>query len=413
LLDPKKPGAIWRRAFFCGVILCNLCACVKNLVPLSDGAAPRKPPAERNSAAHRQVGGERVPANVFPFTMSHCLDAIGASMGAVPELVYEATRGSNWGQDFKLSEQYAVALEFPAAAFFFLKLDHKQLAENDLKKVSKLIAPNPKDIYCGDWRRHNGSDSVAIIKLENRDSSWNPITYQFITARRKPAPKQERWHQIALVVGDILLLQEKNLTKNTAEEIQRTIVHEGLHLFGQSRVVSNEPEMAGATLGPRASLEHLDAVETPYRDSVTQEVCVETEMMKLVLSDNRDYKMLVALKLQEVFQIMFERQRKFDTSKAEAYWYFIEGVPQYLDQKFIFKRNPSKVQNLYENYCTRSGGAQNGFYANYAGAAILHGLEFVLGSQEQWRLNVGFERASLDDWLLDVSEILDSHISVQ
>jgi len=382
-------------------------------VSLSDRIVHQKPTPSQDSAAHREAGGERVLANAFPLAVGHCLDALGASMGAVPELVYAATRGSNWDRDFKLSEQYAIALEFPTAAFFFLKLDNKKLAEADFKKIVKVMVPNREDVYCGDWKRDDRSDKLTIIKLENRDLNWNPITYQFRTGRKKSANKQERWDQIAKISGDILLIQEKNLTKNTAEEIQRTIVHEGMHLFGQSRVVSNEPEIVGAKNGPRAFLEHLDAVETPYRESVTQEVCVDAEIMKLVLSGNKDHKRLVAMKLQEVFKIISNRQLKFETSKAEAYWYFIEGVPQYLDQNFIFKRNPSKVQNLYENYCARSEGVQSGFYANYAGAAILHGLEFVLGSNGAWRQQLGFERTSLDDWLLDVSEILDSHVGVR
>jgi hypothetical protein len=296
----------------------------------------------------------------------------------------------------------------PTVVFFFSKLNQRQFVESDLRKISKLIASNPKDFYCGDWKRENGSDSVAIIKLENRESRWNPKAYQFVTARSKPANKQDRWHHIASLVGEILVLQEKNLTKNTAEEIQRTIIHEGMHLYGQSWMVSNEPTVMGGKVSPRHYLEQLDSIESSYRDSVTQEICIDVQIMKLVQTGNIDFKVTVNQKLKEVFEIILERQQKYNTSNAEAYWYFVEGIPQYLDQKFIFKDNPQKIIDLYSNYCARSEGVQSGFYANYAGAAIFHGLEFVLGSTGAWSRGLGLDRASTDGWLVEISEMLDN-----
>jgi hypothetical protein len=210
------------------------------------------------------------------------------------------------------------------------------------------------------------------------------------------------------LVGEILVLQEKNLTKNTAEEIQRTIIHEGMHLYGQSWMVSNEPTVMGGKVSPRHYLEQLDSIESSYRDSVTREICIDVQIMKLVQTGNIDGKVTVNQKLKEVFEIILERQQKYNTSNAEAYWYFVEGIPQYLDQKFIFKDNPQKIIDLYSNYCARSEGVQSGFYANYAGAAIFHGLEFVLGSTGAWSRGLGLDRDSTDGWLVEISEMLDN-----
>ena len=382
---------------------------MRGAVPLTEKVPPQKPLPGRDVLVPQSASNKVTPSNVFPFPIGHCLALIDVPLRAVPELVSTAVTGSNWHPDYALSKKYAIAIELPTAVFFFLKLKQRQFVESDLKKISKLIASNPKDVYCGDWKRENGSDSIAIIKLENRDSRWNPRAYQFVTARSKPTNKQDRWHHIALLAGDTLVLQEKKLTKNTAEELQRTIIHEGMHLYGQPWMVSNEPTVMGGKVSPRNYLEQLDSTEGSYRDSVTQEICIDAQIMKLVQAGNIDSKERVNQKLKEVFEIMLERQQKFNTSNAEAYWYFVEGIPQYLDQNFIFQKNPQKIIDLYNSYCARSEGIQSGFYANYGGAAIIHGLEFVFGSTGAWRSGLGLDRGSTDGWLVEISEMLDNH----
>ena len=381
---------------------------MRSAIPLTEKVPPQKPVPGQDVLVPQAASNKVTSSNVFPFPIGHCLALIDVPLRAVPELVFTALTGSNWHPDYALSKKYAIAVEMQTVVFFFSKLNQRQFVESDLRKISKLIASNPKDVYCGDWKRENGSDSIAIIKLENRDSRWNPKAYQFVTARSKPANKQDRWHHIASLAGDTLVLQEKNLTKNTAEEIQRTIIHEGMHLYGQSWMISNEPTVMGGRVSPRHYLEQLDSTESSYRDLVNQEICINAQIMKLVQTGNIDSKVMVNYKLKEVFKIIFERQQKFNTSNAEAYWYFVEGIPQYLDQKFVFNNNSQKIIDLYSSYCARSEGVQSGFYANYAGAAIFHGLEFVLGSTGAWSRGLGLDRASTDGWLVEISEMLDN-----
>ena len=178
-------------------------------------------------------------------------------------------------------------------------------------------------------------------------------------------------------------------------------------------MVSNEPTVMGGKVAPRYHLEQLDATENSYRNSVTRAICINAEIMKLVLTGDPNSKIMVNRKLRKVFEIIFERQNKFGTSAAEAYWYFVEGVPQYLDQKFILRSNPYKINDLYGSYCSRNADYRGGFYANYAGASILHALDFSVGPRGEWRRGLGLDRNSLDGWLLEDSQMLNSQIQVQ
>jgi hypothetical protein len=376
-------------------------------VPAPEAVVPATSVGVRDRAEVKAA--PKVP---FILPVRHCLGLLGEPLNVVPALVAAAVRSSNWGPDYALSDRYAIAVETPKATFFFVSTYRRHITEVDLKKISKLIAPNSQDVYCGDWKSENDSDGIIFVKLENRDSIWNPRKYQFVTAQKKISNKQDRWYQISFILGDILVLQEEKLTKNVAEELQRTIIHEGMHLFGQPRMISIQPTLMGGTVDPRIYLEYLDAEDISYRNLVTQEICIHAEIVKIAMSSDPESKMKVALKLKEVFEVIFERQQKFHTSNSEAYWYFVEGVPQYLDQNFIFKSNPHKVNTLYENYCARGEGVQGGFYANYAGASILHGLESLFGSEGEWRRQLGLNRVTVDNWLLEISETLNNHIQL-
>ena len=125
-------------------------------------------------------------------------------------------------------------------------------------------------------------------------------------------------------------------------------------------MVSNKPTVMGGKVAPRYYLGQLDATENSYRNSVTREICIHAEIMKLVLTGDPNSKIMVKSKLKEVFEIIFECQHRIGTAAVEAYWYFGEGVLQYLDQMFILRSNLYNNNDLYGSYCSRTADYRGG-----------------------------------------------------
>ena len=181
---------------------------MRNEDPLTQRVPPLNPSPLQNLPAPPSATNNAVLGSVFAFPVDHFIAQISEPLRAAPELVSAAVRASNWDSDYALAKKYASALEMPTAVFFS-KLKHEHFVESDSRKISNLIAANPKDVYCGDWKRETDSDNAVILKLENRDVSCSPRTYQLVTTLSKPSNMQDHCHQISSVAGDTLVLQEK------------------------------------------------------------------------------------------------------------------------------------------------------------------------------------------------------------
>jgi hypothetical protein len=98
--------------------------------------------------------------------------------------------------------------------------------------------------------------------------------------------------------------------------------------------------------------------------------------------------------------------------RNELFWYFIEGVPQYLEQQYALRSDRTampkddaviEVLKQFEPYCTSSNGydierANLAFQPLILGSAYVHILEKIHGSRAVLEEKFGFDSQGLANW---------------
>ena len=96
------------------------------------------------------------------------------------------------------------------------------------------------------------------------------------------------------------------------------------------------------------------------------------------------------------------RQEQFQTKALESYWYLLEGLPQYLDQNYLKKKNPQKLIRIYKNFCSDKDAQAKIFFPNMTGAALFMGVEYVFENifdgDESWKEALKLEYEQVQRW---------------
>jgi len=90
-----------------------------------------------------------------------------------------------------------------------------------------------------------------------------------------------------------------------------------------------------------------------------------------------------------------------DVQEAEKFWYLVEGIPQYMDEQILIKNGSARdIVSSYRAHCSITQQTNDVFYPLLAGAALSHGLDFILGSREAWKNSAKFDDAGPNNWVI-------------
>ena len=261
--------------------------------------------------------------------------------------------------------------------------------------------------------------------------------YPYLLINRKNKPKQGKETQFynflypyqknefieyALIkkyLGKTLLINLTSVSDNLLEELELTITHEALHLFGQENIQFSEPIYAFQKINDdqlmggnptttienntceiqqskidaftgREYLQYKEKCHQLFNKSVMNEICLDYELIKFITQTNNikdnNNKTHVLFSLKEIILEIENRSNiNGDESFAlEWYWYLMEGVPQYIEQRLLLEKNQTRLLSQYESYCAQRDGHQEYFYPLLTGSAIWHGLDYLFDSKKDW-----------------------------
>ena len=345
--------------------------------------------------------------------MRLCGERLGKQLDFVDEKVFDALNASAWVGGYDLNRQYFIALQSARVLRLYIKMgDGFEWTQTRINDIFRLLSLKKGTLTCVEIGKFANGSKLKIISFEAQASNWEPMPFRFISSLSISEKNEDRWVKVALTFGKILLLQENDFNSNVIEEVQRSIIHEAMHLYGQQKLFSQEPQGLEGTLKGRMYLRYLETTNEEYRYSVKRELCLDLGLMRLVVENNENHKIQVLDLLRKIFMIYSERDELFQVGPLDAYWYMVEGVPQFLDQKFILNKNPQKVLKAYDRYCDSPNGPGQAFYGNLAGAAILHGLDYLYHDSVDWKSSLKIDRNNANHWMVEIDRLIQENESV-
>jgi len=287
---------------------------------------------------------------------------------------------------------------------------------------------------------HNNNES--LLNIENSiDNSFIctdknfKIPYLLISKKYAPTPsidnqffnflyqhqnnKLNEYKTIKKYFSRILLINLESTSSNSLEELELTVTHEAMHLFGQDNIQFFEPlykfnkinheqlivqnqsqiieinqcELQQSTIDVLSSREYLQykaKCHSAFNKSVIQEVCLDLNLLKFIVQTeniiDNDSRLHAIFLLKEIIKEI-ENRSTVDGEGSfalEWYWYLIEGVPQYMEQRMLLKKNQPRLISQYQSFCEQKNSYEEYFYPLLTGAAVWHGLDYLFESTDDW-----------------------------
>ena len=186
----------------------------------------------------------------------------------------------------------------------------------------------------------------------------------------------------ASILGRYLYITLPSVDDSQLIELERTLIHEGMHLFGQGHILGREPVPPAMALTGRGFLEQKVLEDPLFRKGVVSEVCEAHRVLRLIL-ESRSSREEVREGLRRMRAIAQQRFSIYNSRDLEFFWYYAEGIPQYLDHQVLLKDRgfgQDKLLSLYDGYCKGEISGGQVFYPNLVGAAYLHGYDYLVSS---------------------------------
>jgi hypothetical protein len=198
------------------------------------------------------------------------------------------------------------------------------------------------------------------------------------------------------------------------------LTHEAIHLFGQGELQNSSPEFIAVNVFENGELDKINSIETliyfqncselsktldnissreylQYKEKcspifselVQKEICLDYKLIQIILSSSEpdeNSKNEIHSLLGEIKDTLRKRTELFNDQglKLEWYWYMLEGIPQYAEQKVSLNKNQDRIENHYKSYCLQGEDQDGIFYPLLTGAAIWHGLDFIFDDRSKW-----------------------------
>jgi len=251
---------------------------------------------------------------------------------------------------------------------------------------------------------------------------------------------------LARALGPFLVVNLRDFSLREMLEVGRTLVHEGAHLFGQRAVMAEQPPSSMLTRSSRGDVEER-ILESEYAQLVIREGRYAAWILRRILVERTSAESDLPITACDrstlpadrgmskgIFFSKLQLQRHFDylyscvarrnggnfksgeiesrIGRNELFWYFTEGVPQYLEQQYALGSDRTatskddaifEVLKPFEPYCTSSNGhdlirANLAFQPTILGSAYVHILEKIYGSRAALEEKFGFDTQGLANW---------------
>jgi len=322
---------------------------------------------------------------------------------------------------------------------------------------------------------HNAIEPSVLLKIKNSTDKiyicidkTNKIPYLLISKKNKPIANKEihffnflyqhkndtynEYESIKKYFSRILLINLESTSSNSLEELELTVTHEAMHLFGQDNIQFFEPlykfnkinheqlivqnqsqiieinecELQQSYIdrfSGREYLQYKEKCQFAFKKSVIQEMCLDLNLIDLIVKKNNikdnESRLHAILLLKEILKEIENRSTidGEDSFALEWYWYLMEGVPQYMEQRILLEKNQVRLISQYNSYCDQQNGYEEYFYPLLTGAAIWHGLDYVFESADEWvnlASQVVYNIPTNDNsklWLNNLQKLLDNKIN--
>jgi len=223
-----------------------------------------------------------------------------------------------------------------------------------------------------------GADDGGLMLLVTR--TW-PAIRPYVLVFPQTGGVPEELTVLSRLLGRVLYVEVSSFAPAALVEMERSIVHEGLHLFVQQDVMAEEPGFdapAAQLMRGRAGLEDLVKTDSGFRDSVVGDVCMAEQMVALI--DQAAPVQEVRSLLGAIIQHNSIRSETYGVGAVEQYWCWLEGIPQYLDQQVLRQSDSQAWVRTYAQFCDRAESEPAQFYPALIGAAFAHALDYVTGN---------------------------------
>ena len=319
-------------------------------------------------------------------------------------LVQLAREHSRWPPSHDLRDGNAnIVISTPDQRILFSVENNRGLSA-DFYRAYGRQSKNKMVLTCLDSSSRPTQPAVAIKNPQKRLGKER-IDFLFVYPGSKDSLVRDGvdLNAVAKAVGKFLYIEVGALDKRGLIELQRTIVHEGAHFFCQTELLAASPKGGDEGFSSRQLLMAQYRGNIDFRDSVDREICVAKELLEAVFSDTKKNKSEVKSLLLKMIKIANDRRESSGTNvnDAEKFWYLVEGIPQYLDHAILIQNGAkSAIIDPFDAHCTNGERYTNAFYPLLAGAAIGHGLDFVLGSREAWKNSAKFDAMGPNNWMM-------------
>jgi len=336
-------------------------------------------------------------------------DILGKDLYKLGLLVRDSRGMSKWPPNHDLSAGFAnIVINTPEGIALFSNTNNQKTGLDFYRAMGHQTDKGASLACLG--RAGDLNQAAAWIKSRPRRTVSEPLDFLFVYA----GSNGSQWrggrdlNAAANVIGKFLYIEVGILDKTALVEIQRTIIHEGVHFFGQSNILISAPKVSDVGSSSRELLIAEYRENDDFRLSVHRELCIGREILDKVFAESKPTKSEIRSLLVHMVGIANDRRdgSRIDVKEAEKFWYLVEGIPQYMDQQILIKNgSASDIGHSYRIYCTSMQSPVDGFYPLLAGAALSHGLDFVLGSRDAWQNSAKFDVTGPNNWSIFLTNL--------
>jgi hypothetical protein len=340
-----------------------------------------------------------------------CSNSLISKFFPIHDVVTSTYSNWNWPPTEIVNPKASLLIELDNHLFFFgLQNLKKELSFSKLEKNDKI-----KNICI------NKNSKLPFLyiqttesKLKKKDNGFYSFLHQGIK------DEYEEFSILKDYFGSILYTNLEMMTGISFVTLEIKLTHEAIHLFGQSELQSSSPEFRAVNvvesklpeeisslesmvyfqncnelsntlvdMSSREYLQYKEKCSPMFKELVQNEICLDYKLIQIILNnrvpDESSRKEIHSL-LSEIIDILRKRTALHDDGglQLEWYWYLLEGVPQYVEQKISLKKYQDRIEDHYKSYCLGGEDHVGIFYPLLTGAAIWHGLEYIFDSRSEW-----------------------------
>ena len=336
------------------------------------------------AAENASDNGER---NTLPKKNQNCAEGNNENTDYLNQRFSEAINLSKWNSEFDLSLKHTIIIYKNELLFIY---SSKEISLEDIRRTIDTKAVVINACVKNSEAQQNSNENFKIIVSLSKPLELTPANqFRFIYPPTKNLPASPI-ENLARKTGPILFITTYSNTSLEIEEIQRTVIHEGMHLFGQQELLILEPENTQSRLSSREYLQQLAMLNESFKNDINKQICLASTIVQHKLKQSKVPDNGILLNIAELIELNLLNKDKYEIKDIENYWILVEGIPEYLDHQILMKYAPERLIAIYQQACELRGLQPKSFYPNLIGAAIFHSFDIINGNNfwsQKFKLN--------------------------